>query len=388
LLLYGNAKSENSVLLDKLESGLLAYETEQGLFHAQASGWQRFHLLWTFRNFNSLPVKLLKAREQRLVESLYRTKLIHLPNHPGQDLVIGTVEHYKPTPVLDAITAKNDLPAAIAPPLETKNKREMKRSPKPHTISSNKVGRVKRYFVFAGGAVCALIAILGWDHIQARPASAAAIAPRVELLQQTSSAEDVATPAQPQSATTQSTGNDVQPLPSAQVAVPAVPQVPAAAVASDEASKESQMPAVGQGQSSAIPVETVARAANDPEAHKRTIERKIAESVADTEPDSLSRIQVSRSPARIVYPIYPPTNVKGKVALKAFLSAEGTVSGVKILSGDHILADAAARAVRRWHYAPYYQDGKPVETETNVSVSFIAPDAIVISFPSTLSLAR
>jgi protein TonB len=76
------------------------------------------------------------------------------------------------------------------------------------------------------------------------------------------------------------------------------------------------------------------------------------------------------------------------VALKAFLSAEGTVSGVKILSGDHILADAAARAVRRWHYAPYYQDGKPVETETNVSVSFIAPDAIVISFPSTLSLAR
>ena len=374
------------MLLDKLESGLLTYETEQGLFHAQASGWQRFHLLWTFRNFNSLPVKLLKAREQRLVESLYRTKLIHLRNHPGQDLVIGTVEHYKPTPVLEAVAAKKDLPTAMARPLETKNKREMKRSPKPKTISSSKFGAVKRYFVFAGGAVCALIAILGWDHIQARPASAAAIPPRIELVQRTSPAENLATP-QPQLGTPQGTGNDVQPLHSAQVAVPAIPQVPAP-VASDEAGKQSQAPAVPRGHSSAVPVETVARAAKDPEVHKRTSERKIAESVADTEPDSLSRIQVSRSPARIVYPIYPPTNVKGKVALKAFLSAEGTVSGVKILSGDHILADAAARAVRRWHYAPYYQDGKPVETETNVSVSFIAPDAIVISFPSTLSLAR
>jgi len=136
-------------------------------------------------------------------------------------------------------------------------------------------------------------------------------------------------------------------------------------------------------------VETVARAAKDPEVHKRTIESKLAHAAAAAaEPDSLSRIQISRSPARIVYPVYPETNVKGKVALKAFLSTEGTVSGVQILSGDRILAEAAVRAVRRWHCAPYYQDGRPVETETNVSISFMAPDVIVISFPSSLSFSR
>jgi hypothetical protein len=44
--------------------------------------------------------------------------------------------------------------------------------------------------------------------------------------------------------------------------------------------------------------------------------------------------------------------------------------------------------VRRWHYVPYYRDGQAVETETNVNISFIAPDAVVISFPSTISLSR
>ena len=80
--------------------------------------------------------------------------------------------------------------------------------------------------------------------------------------------------------------------------------------------------------------------------------------------------------------------MKGKIALKAILTTDGAVSDIKIFSGDRILAGAAARAVRHWHFAPYYQDGKAVETETNVSVSFIAPDAIVISFPSTVSFAR
>jgi outer membrane biosynthesis protein TonB len=380
---YGNAKSENSVLLDKLESGWLAYETEQGLFHAQASRWQRFHLLWTFRNFNSLPVKLLNAREQRLIESLYRTKLIRMSDHPGRDFVIGTVEKYKPTPVPETVISAS-LPANIAPAIETKNKPEVKRSPHPSAAGSTKVGRVKRCLVLAGGAACALMAILGWDHIQARPASAAAFAPRNELVQQASAAENLATP-QPQLGTAQPIGNDVPLLPSAQVPGPAVPPGP---LASNEARKPSQAPTAPEGHSAAVAVEAVRRAAQDRELPKPTIDRKIAQSAADPEPDAASRIHISRSPARIVYPIYPPTNVRGQVVLKAFLSADGTVWGIKILSGEPNLADSAARAVRRWHYAPYYQDGRPVETETNVSVFFIAPDAIVISFPSTASFSR
>ena len=49
------------MLLAKLESGLLGFETEHGFVFVQPSGWQRVHLLWTFRNFQSLSIKLLKS---------------------------------------------------------------------------------------------------------------------------------------------------------------------------------------------------------------------------------------------------------------------------------------------------------------------------------------
>ena len=71
-----------------------------------------------------------------------------------------------------------------------------------------------------------------------------------------------------------------------------------------------------------------------------------------------------------------------------FLEPMGPCPRLEVLSGEQILAEAAVRAVRRWHYAPYYRDGQALETETNVNVSFIARDAVVISFPPTISVSR
>jgi periplasmic protein TonB len=368
------------VLLDKLESGLLAYETHQGLFHAQASGWQRFHLLWTFRNFNSLPLKLLNAREQKLVDSLYRTSLIRLPHHPGRDVVIGRVEQYKPTPEIEAALPKKDASDTIELAPERKSEASRKQCPEPGETAFTKIRPGKRYFAVVGGAVCALIAIFGWDHIQARPAAAAAIAPQLELVRQLSAGEDPRK-LKIELGVAQTATVDVQPPPSEQAAV-AIPQNQAAV--SDELSRQSHPPTNRLAQYTKAALATVA---NAPDKHEADKTPPVLAS-ANTAQQPALRIEASRSPADVVYPVFPGSNIRGKVALKAILKSDGTVSDIRVLSGNQILADAATRAVRRWHYAPYYLDGMAVETETNVTISFIAPDAIVISFPSTVSYSR
>jgi protein TonB len=51
-------------------------------------------------------------------------------------------------------------------------------------------------------------------------------------------------------------------------------------------------------------------------------------------------------------------------------SETGDVKEVRVVSGDTILAQAAADAVKQWKYKPYVVDGTPVEMETQVSINF------------------
>lgn len=78
-----------------------------------------------------------------------------------------------------------------------------------------------------------------------------------------------------------------------------------------------------------------------------------------------------------VPPIYPPMALQlhkeGVVQLLATISKSGEISNVKILSGDSMLARAAADAVLRWKYRPYLLNGAPVEIETQISIVFKVP---------------
>ena len=78
-----------------------------------------------------------------------------------------------------------------------------------------------------------------------------------------------------------------------------------------------------------------------------------------------------------VPPVYPPMAVQlrkeGVVQLLATISKTGEISNVKVLSGDSMLARAAADAVLRWKYRPYLLNGTPVEIETQISIVFKAP---------------
>ena len=78
--------------------------------------------------------------------------------------------------------------------------------------------------------------------------------------------------------------------------------------------------------------------------------------------------------SRPVEPNYPllarQMKVQGSVVLQALIRADGNIQDLHVLSGPAILSAAAQEAVRQWRFKPYYQDGRPVETEAHITVNF------------------
>lgn len=90
-----------------------------------------------------------------------------------------------------------------------------------------------------------------------------------------------------------------------------------------------------------------------------------------------AQVQVSHGSAQVISrvdPRYPllakQMKVQGAVILEALISKSGSIQGIQVLSGPAILSEAAREAVKQWHFKPYYQDGRPVETEARVTVNF------------------
>ncbi len=93
-------------------------------------------------------------------------------------------------------------------------------------------------------------------------------------------------------------------------------------------------------------------------------------------------IKVAEAPtAHIVYPD-PPSSVSGQVRLQIVIAANGLVKQIHALSGNPSLAEAAARAIRLWHYSPFQGNNPSIDRETSVTVSFLGPDAVFLQFPS------
>ncbi len=78
-----------------------------------------------------------------------------------------------------------------------------------------------------------------------------------------------------------------------------------------------------------------------------------------------------------VPPSYPAqalqARIQGAVVLQANITKDGSITGIKLLSGDSLLARAAVAAVKQWKYKPYFLDGNPVEIQTQITVNFKLP---------------
>ena len=64
----------------------------------------------------------------------------------------------------------------------------------------------------------------------------------------------------------------------------------------------------------------------------------------------------------------------GNVVLEVQVAEDGSVSSIRTLSGDPLLAAAATEAVRNWRYQPYRQHDQPAQFQTDVTLSFSLPN--------------
>jgi protein TonB len=77
-----------------------------------------------------------------------------------------------------------------------------------------------------------------------------------------------------------------------------------------------------------------------------------------------------------VDPIYPAeaaaARKEGEVLLHILLATDGTIKELDLLKGDPIFAKAALEAVKQWRYKPILLNGKAVEVDSTISVTFRA----------------
>ena len=62
--------------------------------------------------------------------------------------------------------------------------------------------------------------------------------------------------------------------------------------------------------------------------------------------------------------------IQGAVRLEALIAKDGTIKGLKVISGHPLLVKAALQAVHIWRYQPTLLNGQPVEVETEIDVNF------------------
>jgi TonB family protein len=75
-----------------------------------------------------------------------------------------------------------------------------------------------------------------------------------------------------------------------------------------------------------------------------------------------------------VSPLYPQTDgalrQRATVVVRAVIWKSGSVSPVRVVSGDSALETQATNAVRLWRYKPFVRDGQVMDVTTEIPVVF------------------
>lgn len=105
--------------IEKLANGVLEIDTPIGPRYIQPSFMERVYLLWTFRNFPSLPQQVLSRWQQRLIERLWSDhRFVSVSSFAGlSQPIIGRVER-RTFPSAEPVLEKKSAAAAQAPVAE------------------------------------------------------------------------------------------------------------------------------------------------------------------------------------------------------------------------------------------------------------------------------
>ena len=77
----------------KIRTGLVELRTHIGSVYVSPSFWERIYLLWTFRNFQSLPKQVLNRHQQQLIDKLGRAAIVSRNGPIARTSIIGAVEN-------------------------------------------------------------------------------------------------------------------------------------------------------------------------------------------------------------------------------------------------------------------------------------------------------
>ncbi len=341
---------------------LVALDTGRGVVYAPASGWDKVCLLWTFRNFRSLPQNVLSPRQQQLIAALHRAASGRPSNELHHAAIVGTVEGFNPSslPPL-AASAKSRKTVAEKSPM------------KPASVPGRKPSHPRVAFnrmtlKIATALLVIAIAVLAWHQLGAQPVA-------------------VSTPTTTVAAATGAPETFTAHVGTAAPAVQRSAAPPAASASEPTSAPPNPQEANGGRASSPV----VPHPTATPPAKKNGRERP--SSIATPAPifeaaAGQPRLQISGRPQKLVYPVCPETHARGKVSLQAVVGYDGAVSRVRVLTGDRTLAAAAIQAVRQWRYEPFSGALPPLERETNITISFISNEVVAVSFPASAPLSR
>jgi hypothetical protein len=86
------------MLMEKLSRGVLRVLTPLGPRYLRPSFTQRLYLLWVFRNFTTLPAKVLSTRQLRLIDSMCsQNRFVSFNQNGFEDApILGTLEQRPP----------------------------------------------------------------------------------------------------------------------------------------------------------------------------------------------------------------------------------------------------------------------------------------------------
>ena len=313
---------------------LVALDTGHGVIYAPASGWDRVYLMWTFRNFHSLPQAVLNPRQQQLIGSLYREAANHSAPELYEAPVVGTVEGFNPSS-LSALPSSSKARkldpggSAQVPALDQGQPFHARFALNRMTL---RVG---------AAALVAIIAILAWRELGAQPISDSGLERTPAPARRSDDPIVIAKDLSP--ATTGPLSDSVALPPSpAPIANPSpITESPASAIATTETTTQPS------DKTSSVPGKREAAR------HVASVQLPVAAApgLHETAADQ-PRLHISGRPRKLVYPVCPRTDARGKVSLQAVVSDDGAVDRVKVLTGDRVLAAAAIEAVRQWRYEP------------------------------------
>ena len=380
----------------KIRTGLVELRTHIGSVYVSPSFWERIYLLWTFRNFQSLPKQVLNRHQQQLIDKLCRAAIVSRNGPIARTSIIGAVENVYLMParkteaaaptskLVELGTTSADVAALRAVGSEGISMRSSRAAYNRIDVGRLRRQRVNVQYISAPKqdsaeqsetkeASPALVDSdarrtwsrnrVGWALVAACGAALLGIlfhfredrlAPRITAPQVAIEAHELAV------------------------------SMPSAAAAQPERVQQS-MPAerIQPATITALKPSSPVVSSRQHENAQRKAVILPRQNVATMDSTARERLQVAGAPeSGFSYPVAPNPTLTGEVSLKAVIGTDGTVTQVDVLSGKRALAGAAVRAVRHWRYRPHELKGHAVEAETNIVISFVASDAVSVSFPA------